>query len=269
MKKSLLTFSIVGLLVPASQAQTPLTTAVDFTVTTMDGDQVNLFNILDGGSYAVIDFMAYWCGPCLQTAPEFSQSYTTYGCNTGDVFFISIEADGTDEQTLAFEQDAGTVGGAPIVSGLGGGGEAPHTAYGISALPTMILVAPNRQIVNQDIWPFSASIMANLLTAEGLTAKSCNVGINDVESAGTAVVAFPNPSADRVSFRFDLNGSGQATIEVYDIMGQRVSVVTTDGLLAGVNTIELPVDVLAKGHYSARISAANGFVGQTRFSVMR
>jgi len=269
MKKALLSVSMFTLVGWSAQAQTPLTTAVDFNVTTMQGDEVNLFALLDEGKHVVVDFFAFWCGTCAQMAPHFEASYQQFGCNTGDVFYISIEGDGTDAQTHTFEQNAGVSGIIPTVSGLGGGGSAPHTAYGISALPTFILIAPNRQIVNQDIWPFSQNILANELSAVGITPKACNVGIDDVNAEATNVVAFPNPATDIVSFRFELTGADRVTMEVYDIMGQRVAMQSNDGLAAGSNTIALPVDALAKGHYTARISAANGFIGQTRFSVMR
>lgn len=268
MKKAILSVSIFTMIGWSAQAQTPLTTAVDFNVTTLDGDQINLFSLLDEGKHVAIDFFAYWCSTCAQIAPLYKQSYEQFGCNTGDVFYLSLDVDGTDAQTLQFETTNGVLGGAPTASGTGGG-IAAGDAYGISALPTIILIAPNRQIVNQDIWPFSLNGMANQLSGVGITPKSCNVGIDDVNGEAANVVAFPNPAADVVSFRFDLTGTDRVTMEVYDIMGQRVAMQSNDGLAAGSNTIAFPVDALAKGHYTARISAANGFVGQTRFSVMR
>lgn len=39
-----------------SFAQTPLTVAEDFTATGIDGIEYNLFEILDGGQYVIIDF---------------------------------------------------------------------------------------------------------------------------------------------------------------------------------------------------------------------
>ena len=39
-----------------SFAQTPLTVAVDFTATDIEGVEHNLFSILDGGQYVCIDF---------------------------------------------------------------------------------------------------------------------------------------------------------------------------------------------------------------------
>ncbi|MCB2208367.1 MAG: hypothetical protein KQH67_08715 [Bacteroidetes bacterium] len=48
----------IGLLLATtfSIAQTPLTVAVDFTATGIDGIEYNLFEILDGGQYVCIDF---------------------------------------------------------------------------------------------------------------------------------------------------------------------------------------------------------------------
>ncbi|MFH2094425.1 MAG: hypothetical protein ABIJ16_01900 [Bacteroidota bacterium] len=56
MKKIVL--SIAGLLMMAAInfAQTPLTTAVDFTATDTDGNSHTLFSYLDAGKYVVLDF---------------------------------------------------------------------------------------------------------------------------------------------------------------------------------------------------------------------
>ena len=54
MKKILL---FVGLFMATiGYSQTNLTTAVDFTVTDFNGNEFNLFEILDGGQHVVIDF---------------------------------------------------------------------------------------------------------------------------------------------------------------------------------------------------------------------
>jgi len=49
---------ILGLLLATtfSFAQTSLSEAVDFTATDFEGNEFNLFEILDGGQYVLIDF---------------------------------------------------------------------------------------------------------------------------------------------------------------------------------------------------------------------
>ncbi len=55
MKKILTLLVLIWFFVPA-KAQTPLTTAVDFTVTDADGNTFNLFNTLNSNKYVLIDF---------------------------------------------------------------------------------------------------------------------------------------------------------------------------------------------------------------------
>ena len=60
-------------------AQTSLTTAVDFTVTDVHGNTHNLFTYLDNGKHVIIDFFFTTCGPCISSVPTLNQAYTDYG----------------------------------------------------------------------------------------------------------------------------------------------------------------------------------------------
>ena len=62
MKKSSLTL-ISMLLLMSLNAQTTLTTAVDFTVTDVHGNTHTLFDYLADGKHVVIDFFFTTCGP--------------------------------------------------------------------------------------------------------------------------------------------------------------------------------------------------------------
>lgn len=71
-------------------AQCPLTEAVDFNATDIHGTEINLFEILDGGQYVLIDFFYTTCGPCNQAVPFVVESYSAFGCNEFDVFYMEI-----------------------------------------------------------------------------------------------------------------------------------------------------------------------------------
>ena len=163
----LLSFTIISL-----NAQTSLTTAVDFTVTDVHGETHNLFSILDEGKHVIVDFFYTTCGPCQASVPTMNQAYTDYGCNTGEIFFLSIDNGDTDAQVLQYENQFG--GLFPSVSGIDGGGNLVVSNYGIGAYPTVILIAPDRSILEQDIFPVS-----NITTAlpnAGLNIAVCDTG---------------------------------------------------------------------------------------------
>ena len=169
MKKLLLALLIlVGL---QSQAQTGLTTALDFTVTDVHGNSHNLFNYLDDGKHVIIDFFFTTCGPCISSVPTLNQAYNDYGCNTGDVIFLSIDNGDSDSEVMQYEIDYG--GLLPSASGNDGGGNAVVSSYGIGSYPTVVLIAPDHTILEQYIYP-----VINISTAlpnAGLNMASCGV----------------------------------------------------------------------------------------------
>jgi thiol-disulfide isomerase/thioredoxin len=175
MKKLLFVFLVLTGISTLTKAQTPLTVAVDFTVTTVEGEELNLFDILDGEQHVIIDFFFTTCGPCQQAAPHINAAYINFGCNSGDVFFIAMDYGDTDAQCIAFDQQFGVE--YPTVSGLEGGGNAVCSSYGITAYPTVILIAPNHTIIEQDIFPIPnpQAVIQPILNA-GCTPKDCPTG---------------------------------------------------------------------------------------------
>ena len=155
-----------------TQAQTNLTTAVDFTVTDVHGETYNLFSILDDGKHVIIDFFFTTCPPCIASVPIINQAYTDYGCNAAEVVFLSIDAGDTDAQVLQYENSYG--GLLPSISGVNGGGDAVNSIYGIGAYPTVVLIAPDRTILEQDIYP--VTLISSALPNAGLNMASCDTG---------------------------------------------------------------------------------------------
>ena len=155
-----------------THAQTSLTTAVDFTVIDVHGNTHNLFSILDDGKHVIIDFFFTTCPPCIASVPILNQAYTDYGCNTAEVVFLSMDAGDTDAQVLQYEIDYG--GLLPSISGVNGGGDAVNSIYGIGAYPTVVLIAPDHTILEQDIYPVTS--ISSVIPNNGLNMASCDTG---------------------------------------------------------------------------------------------
>ena len=229
---------IIALVMAATtqlQAQTQLTQAVDFTVTDVHGVQHNLFSILNGGQYVCIDFFFTTCPPCITTSPMYAQTYQDFGCNQEDIFFIAIDVGDTDQEVIAYENSVfGGTPGYPSVSGVDDGGNAVVTTYGIGAYPTYILIAPNQQIVEQDMWPISsAATFATYFAGHGLTPKNCTtVGLFNPDSEQEGITVYPNPAKDLLQVQVPEDAN---ELRIYDAIGQLVYSERLTGVNNGVD----------------------------------
>ena len=159
-------------------AQCPITTAVDFTATDCHGTEVHLFDILDGGQYVLIDFFFTTCGPCQQATPKVVQSYYSMGCNQHDVFYMEVSPSDAD---AACQNWANNYGVEYPTIGTSSNGTSICNTYQIEAYPTLILIAPDRSIVIQDLWPINnAQTIINALTPYGIEQHDCNEPTEEV-----------------------------------------------------------------------------------------
>lgn len=236
------------------KAQTTLTTAVDFTVTDTHGNPHNLFSILNSGKYVCIDFFFTTCVPCQQASPHFKSAFTNFGCNTQDMYFISI--DNGDNNALVDGYETNFLGGNsgfPAVSGTQGGGNAVVTSYGIGAFPTFILIAPNKSIVEQDMWPISSPAdFDTFFASHSLAHKTCLSGITE-ETLANSISIFPNPAIENLIIETS-NSEKINAIKVYDVLGKLL----IDQKIDASERMELNVSQLDKGIYYMEITTQTG-----------
>ena len=193
------------------KAQCPLTQAVDFTATDCHGTEIHLFDILDGGQYVLIDFFFANCGPCQQATPKVVESYYAMGCNMHDVFYMEISDRDSDAVCQNWCQNYGVE--YPTISGPAGGSTICGTSmYNIPAFPTVILIAPDRSIVINDLWPINnAQTVITALEEYGLQQHDCNASTYDPQVAisvdqilETEVTATFTPNEDCASYAYTI-----------------------------------------------------------------
>lgn len=234
-----------------TQAQTPLTTAVDFTVTTTDGHQFKLFDTLNSGKYVCIDFFYTTCGPCQTAAPKVNQAYEHFGCNTSNVFFIGIDQGDNNAEVIAFHNTYGVH--YPCVSGTQGNGDAVCSSYQITAYPTVILIAPNHNIVENDIWPINTyNDVVTPLAGHGCLPKACpSSSIEDGTQIAPSQIelVFPNPASDIVKLYFNLKDKEKVYFRIIDITGKIVYSAEETLMNQGRNSLSIPVQSVSPGLY--------------------
>lgn len=266
MKKILLSLFALAAISTASNAQLNNLNVGDvapnFTGTDIHGNSHTLSAY--AGKWVIVDLFAYWCGPCAAVAPTINSFYKKYGCNGYDVIMLSVEYEGTHQQTVDFENaNGGDLNyPTPSISGLDGGGGTIHTAYGPAAYPTIILIGPDGLIKNEDIWPISGvSTLENAVTSAGgsaaLVVNNCDaLAIEELTISDLNV--YPNPSNGEVTLQISSPNSDVLSIEVYDLIGAKVWSQNEVNVAGGQNEIALSITNITSGHYILKASNTNG-----------
>ncbi|MBX2973457.1 MAG: TlpA family protein disulfide reductase, partial [Flavobacteriales bacterium] len=232
-------------------------TVNDFTVTDTHGNTHNLYSITASGKHVVIDFFFDTCPPCQQTQPIFNQLHQVYGCNSADLFVISIN-NGTDNNAAvdAFEATyGGTYRHSPAV-GIEGGCAAVDAAFDPVAYPTYCLIGPDNKLKTDDIWPITGvqSYVNAFPAGHNIqTAQCALVGVEERTSAALKGV-FPMPASGPVTVDLALDVAGDLRLEVMDALGRTVHGEALGHRPVGTFTHRMDLGMLSNGNYVMRMA---------------
>jgi hypothetical protein len=144
-------------------------------------------------------------------------TYENFGCNEGDVFVMGIDKGNSTQSVLDFDATYGIT--FPDVSGSQGGGNQVHLLYEVQSTPCIVIIAPDREILEQQVYPPSTTNITAALVSAGAQQQSCTTSIvdNDIEEE---IKIFPNPVVDLATINFQLEQTRKIEIKVYNLTGQ-------------------------------------------------
>ena len=226
--------------------------APDFTVTTVHGEEFNLYTELDAGKTVILDIFFVNCPPCNSIAPFIQDLNVKWGDGEADVEFISLTDVDTNAEILPYEElhsltfpaagnDAGgTEAVTPYITGTFG------TFYGY---PTLVVISPDRTM-NYDVWGSSDQNTSDLLDAAITETGATGIALSVYESTNiSAIKAFPNPVINDLQVTFDLVESSDVNVLVMDATGRLVSEMQTGRLAAGEQMISIDFSNQTTGTY--------------------
>lgn len=261
MIRKLILFGLVVVFVGAVSAQTPLSEAVQFHVKTIEGENIWLFDLLDNEQkIVVIDFFSTGCGPCQTYAPDYQQAYEAFGSNANNVFFMGINWGSDNQEVHEFDSVFGL--SYPSVSGTQGGGNGTYMAYEVLSYPTVIVITPDHQIVEQYIWePTATHIIDAVVAAGGLY-----VGTAEKIKPEREFSIHPNPAGHAARLHVETETGADLSYRICNILGEQIFKEKLS-LSSGVSSIDLPADQLNNGIYFVKISLGAKVSETLRFVV--
>ena len=269
MKKTLLTLLVLAGVSSANTANAQLPSgsiAPDWTLSDINGNSYNLYNLLDNGYTVIIDMNATWCPPCwsYHQSGELEDLWVNHGpagqpgvsaTTTDDVYVFMVESDGSTGAadlagtTSGSEGDWITGTDFPIIDDASLAGP-----YALAYYPTIYSVCANRQLT--EVGAISAS-------AHYANVGSC-VSASGTNNGGLLSYDGETSSCSAIDVIVTLQNLGTApltaaTIEVFDGATSIASTNWTGNLSTyGIDQVTVgQVTPAAATNYSIEITTAD------------
>ncbi len=226
------------------------TTAMDFTRNDCGGDPHHLFEDLDSGQVILLHFFMAGCFGC----PPPAQNIMAMANRINAIYPNKIRG-------YAFPYDNATSCATSmswvINSGLShfylpmDSGETQRSYYGPFGMPTVVLLAGTGHRIMFSTGTFTPSdttIMRDSIIGF-LTGTS---GIKHLSDLVSSFDAFPNPATDYISISLNLKESAKAIIDIADIEGKQIAIISEEKLY-GIVRKEFNIANLSSGNYLIRL----------------
>ncbi len=220
--------------------------APNFTVTDTKGNNHTLYDYLDNGKKVLLDFFFTTCIPCQYYSPQVNLAYKKYGCNEGDVIFMSIDLNNSNAEVIAYEEEYKIE--FPSISGDEGGGNAVINQYNVNSFPRFYLIDSTHKIIDV-IDPPTLQVFDFRFGMHNLVPMECNVFTQDVNTI-SGFKLFPNPVKDHISISFNNYPDEQRIwdFKIFNCFGQLL-------LNGRLNSNSLDVSQISRGLYFLELSS--------------
>jgi hypothetical protein len=153
----------------------------------------------------------------------------------------------------------------PSASGTQGGGNAVFESYEIIAYPTVIVITPDHQIVNQFIDPPTTENITDAVIAAG----GIWVSTPEEDAVVANISVHPNPVNTNGFLSFNVKESANLQYGIYDMLGKQLYLSEEMFVSGGQTKLPLPVIGLENGMYFVRLLINEKLPQTIRFIVAK
>lgn len=225
------------------------TTATNWTKTDCQGNAHTLYDELDSG-YVVVMFFEMGCNSCVTAAQTFeSKIYTDYQkSNPGKVrcYYFDYNSGSTCSDVETWKKDNGFT--FPSFADAG----SMMQPYGFGMPLLVIAGGTDHKVTYKSGWDEAK-------VRNGITqALSAAMPISAAPQIVTNIAVFPNPSMGETNINIDIEKSTEVQIELYNIAGQKISILYNAPMASGKQNVSLDTHIFAAGLYYVKVSTDLG-----------
>lgn len=137
-----------------------------FSLSNLQGEEIELSDVLAKNEVVLVDFWASWCGPCIETIPPLKELHADYKDKGFEIVFISIDAKYDDWKNESDKQELPWINLGDL-----DGEFLAQTAveYGVLSIPTKFVLNKSGEILEKGV---DADKLMHLLANRVGTASS-------------------------------------------------------------------------------------------------
>jgi len=237
MKKTLLTL-FAGLTLTFGYALN----ATDFTANDCASVSHNLFTELAAGKVVVITWVMP-CSACIASASTAANTVIGMG-NPNVVFYLVDDYANTNCTSLSSWASTNSITANAKFSNA----TISMADYGTAGMPKTIVIGTSGFVTYNVNGTISQTALQNAINS-GLT------GVKENNTVNFALNVFPNPAVKNTKITYTLATNAEVTIDVMNVLGEKVSTVSLGKLSVGKQEYELNIEALSVGSYLIKLSA--------------
>ncbi len=226
---------------------------MQFTGVDCNNNAVNLYSDLDAGKAVVLFYYMANCGSCPPPAQKI-QAMANNIMNTYPGAVKGYAYPFTNSTTCTYSNSWVTNNNLPFYTPMDSGA-AQVAYYGGFGMPTIVLVGG---IDHHVIWSTQSFTTSDTtIMRDSILNMLAQVGMNDLNTAISAVDVYPNPANDKVQVSMEITQPAPLKIELVNMLGEIVATLYNGTAPSGQLKAEVATDGLSNGIYLIRVSSNN------------